>query len=218
MNYTNRRVLLPKFLVLGLNLNMNTRLYTKSFSTTRSLRLDPSSYTALAFASNKSAIPFVGPFYLLALGLASTLYILLIRVSPESAISGNIEHVANLVELAEKLDDALLDFISNAQILNHNYMNSSGNILPFEDMRSLHDTLCQVYTSTSGIYDAFESAYEILNDLDSDDGLEYVNRLVDVRNNIIIRCNDMLRLMRAIENCTLGYEFFTERMPNFWLS
>lgn len=44
---------------------------------------------------------------------------------------------------------------------------------------------------------AFESAYEILNGLDSDDGLEYVNRLVDVRNNITLRSNDMLRLMRT---------------------
>lgn len=88
----------------------------------------------------------------------------------------------------------------------------------FEEMRSLYDSLCQVYTSTSQIYGAFEETYEILNGLDSNDGLEYVNRLVSVRNNITIRSNEILELMRAIENATLGYEFFTERMPNFWLS
>lgn len=215
MNYTNERVLLPKFLVHGLKLNMGTRLDIKSFSTTRSLRLDPSSYTALAFASTKSALPLVGPFSLIALGLASTLYILLIRVSPESAISSSPEHAANLVEIGERLDEALFDFVKQSQRLNHRYMNNSGYMAGFEEMRSLYDTLCQVYTSTSGIYDAFESCYEILNELDSDDSLEYVNRLVNVRNNITIRCNDMLKLMRAIENSTLGYEFFTEKMPNF---
>ena len=207
--------LYDKNLTFNTNRISNGKIYIRLFSTTRSLGLDPSSYTALAFATNKSVISVVSPFYLLALGLASTLYILLIRVSPESAISGNLEHVANLVELAERLDQTLTNFLSNVQIINHHYMNNAGNISLFDEMRSLYDTLCQVYTSTSGIFDAFESAYEILNELDSDDGLDYVNRLVNVRNNINISCNEMLRLMRSIENSTLGYDFFTNRMPNF---
>ena len=215
MSLTIIRNFIYNKLIVNSNVISNGKIGIRSFSTTKSLRLDPSSYTALAFATNKSAIPFVSPFYLLALGLASTLYIMLIRVSPESAISGNVEHVANLVELAERLDETLINFISNVQILNHHYINNPGNILLFDEMRSLYDTLCQVYTTTSGIFDAFESAYEILNELDSDDGLDYVNRLVNVRNNINISCNEMLRLMRSIENSTLGYDFFTNRMPNF---
>lgn len=208
---TNRRTVLPKYIV---GLNIKTKLGIKSFSTTKSLSLDPSSYTALAFASTKATISLLNPFFLLTLGLATTLYIQLIRVSPQSAISGNLEHQANLVELAESLDAALYDFISNARILNHRYMNM-GYVSGYEELRSLYDSLCQVYTSTSQLYDAFESTYEILNDLDSNDGLEYVNRLVSVRNNITMRSNEILDLMRSIENATLGYEFFTERMPNF---
>lgn len=218
MSLTIIRNFIYNKLTVDSNVISNGKIGIRLFSTTIPLRLDPSSYTALAFATNKSVIPFVSPFYLLALGLASTLYIMLIRVSPESAISGNLEHVANLVELAERLDQTLMNFISKVQILNHHYMNNPGNILLFDEMRSLYDTLCQVYTTTSGIFDAFESAYEILNELGSDDGLEYVNRLVEVRNNITLRCNDILRLMRSIENYTLGYDFFTNRMPNFWLS
>lgn len=217
MYLTQMKISLNKFFTLNSNLmnNDKTGIIIRSFSNTRSLRLDPSSYTALAFATNKSTIAFVSPFYLLALGLASTLYSMLIRVSPESPISGNVEHVANLVELAERLNKVLTSFISNAQILNNHYVNNPGNVLLFDDMRSLYDTLCQVYTTTSGIFDAFSNAYEILNELDSPDALEYVNRLVDVRNNITLISNDMIKLMRYIDNCTLGYDFFTNRMPNF---
>jgi len=155
MYLTQIIIFLNKISTVNSNVISNGKIGIRSFSTTRSLRLDPSSYTALVFATNKSAIAFVSPFYLLALGLASTLYIMLIRVSPESAISGNVEHVSeaqNLVELAERLDEILINFIFNVQIINHHYMNSSGNILPFDEMRSLYDTLCQVYTSTIGIF------------------------------------------------------------------
>ena len=50
-----------------------------------------------------------------ALGLASVLYIKLIRVSPDSPISSNLEHLANLIESAERLNDMLLTINQHTQ-------------------------------------------------------------------------------------------------------
>ena len=86
---------------------------------------------------------------------------------------------------------------------------------PYEEMRSLYDLLCQIYTPAANIYDAFEITYEILSDLTSDDAQEYINRLIEARNSINNNCNVMLELMREIERITYGYDFFTKKMPNF---
>nr|YP_009261985.1 hypothetical protein [Chrysoporthe austroafricana]YP_009262141.1 hypothetical protein [Chrysoporthe cubensis]AMX22060.1 hypothetical protein [Chrysoporthe austroafricana]AMX22216.1 hypothetical protein [Chrysoporthe cubensis] len=196
----------------------NTTGNRRSFSTTRSLRLDPASYTSLAFATHKTGVLFSSPFYMLVLGLSATIYIMLIRVSPDSNYSSsNPEHLANLVELAENLDYVLSQYLVESRDNIGALLNSTNFIGAFDDLRSHYDVLCQLYTSNCSIFDSFDIAYDILDDLHNYDADEYRDRLINVRNNIRSSCNEMLSLMRQIESNTIGYEFFTVRMPNFWL-
>lgn len=193
-----------------------SNIQIRSFSTTRSLSIDPSSYTVLAFASKKAVLAQLNPICYIALGLASVLYIQLIRVDPSSAITGRLEHMENLVYMAVELDHLLFDVTKFGAEYSYELVHSSSNIVGSQEaLRSLYDTLCEIYTSTSQIYDSFETVYDIINEYDTEEIKELTERLVEVRNLINIRCNAMLAIMRNIENHSIGYEFFTNRMPNF---
>jgi hypothetical protein len=196
------------------------------FSTTKALRLDPGSFTSLAFAAKKvlSVRYMNNPLWYVAVGLASVLFIHLNRVDPTSNISSNLEHLANLVEIGEKLNEYLINFnhatersVNDAM---SDYFATRGTIYvyyPFEGYKELYDSLCQMYTTTYGLNDAFETTYEIFNELDNEDAQEFANRTTEVRKNLTARCNEMLKLMRYTESYMRNYDFFTKKLPNFWL-
>lgn len=150
--------------------------------------------------------------------MSSVLYIKLIRVDPSSTISSDLNHLANLVDMLEKLVKNLGDYNSISSNLYVYYVNEPISIFPFTELRCLYDSTCHLYTSVSHINDAFDTLYEIINEYDDETMYDLCNRLVKARDQLNINCNDLLTLMRKIERVTYGYDFFTNRMPNFWIS
>lgn len=57
------------------------------------------------------------------------------------------------------------------------------------------DSLCQVYTATSGIFYIFLSYYDNLNEYASYEMRDFCNRLVQVRNSITVKSNEFLSIV-----------------------
>lgn len=158
---------------------------------------------------------FSYPQFSIVLGLATIVYITLTQVTPDSSSNLAVTiDLQNILELAEKLHDEIIEFHIYSHILTFDVIDNPQHYTS-DDLRSIHDALCQIYTSICNISDRFDIPLYILNTLQdqgvlSHQDLELIERFEDIRHSFITLSKNLTKIIEDIElNSTTGHRFFT---------
>ena len=197
--------------ITNINSN-NVAALKRNFSVSRSLKIDPASYSSLAFASsNPMPLASAHPAFLVLVGFAYVLYVAVIRVPEVMDYSDvDFDRLAGLVHTLESFRDS---FDSFTEVVNQYFRRSQGDLFAnYSDLRALYDCLNQIFTEVYSIEMNLDTLSDHLNNLEDS---ELAERFAEARENIRENANNLLRIMRSIERLTFGIEFFNKRLPNF---